>query len=290
MNRCASSIPSSAPRSTTTSPPPSAPTFTLRAAKLLAEQDADREAIAVHVMATDPAGIPEVVTILRAAAGRALGSGAPDTAATLLSRALAEPPREHERPLVLFELGRAEHNLGRLAAREHLLQAARTAADPVLRARALITLAVSTQPDSARQRAQLELYEQAARDVLPRPGAAPQLHGVRREPCCSTWTCRSAQDEADDYRDLPAETPAEYLLLSLSTQTLADGEDVQLVGAIAGGPLPAGVPGGDVAFLTRTRDACWRPSATTWPSSSDHTVRRERRGLADSPSRAGSAA
>ena len=231
-----------------------------RAAKLLAEQDADPEAIAVHVMATDPAGIPEVVIILRAAAGRALGSGAPDTAATLLSRALAEPPREHERPLVLFELGRAEHNLGRLAAREHLLQAARTAADPVLRARALITLAVSTQPDSARQRAQLELYEQAARDVLPLDRElALQLHGVRLGALLFNLDLPVRfEDEADDYRDLPAETPAECLLLSFAARKLlADGEDVQLVGAIAerAAARPA-VPGGDVGFLTLNLAMC----------------------------------
>jgi DNA-binding CsgD family transcriptional regulator len=187
-------------------------------------------------MATDPAGVPEVVATLRAAARRARAGGAPDTAADLLNRALAEPPTEDEKPHVLYELGTAEHALGRPTARDHLLAAAMATDDPLLRARALVTLAVNTQPDPARQRAQLGLYEQAARDVLPLDRElALQLYGARLGALLFNPDLPTRfEDEAAGYTDLPAETPAECLLVSFAARKLvADGVDVRGVGAIA---------------------------------------------------------
>ena len=120
-----------------------------RAAQLLADQRADPGAIAVHLLATDPRGDRDVVTMLREAARSALVGGAPDTAAALLRRALDEPPDATDRPLVLFELGNAEHEIGDVAARGHLREAGETATDPVTRARAFAELAWTTHPDAA---------------------------------------------------------------------------------------------------------------------------------------------
>ena len=59
---------------------------------MLAAEGADPERVALHLLRTDPAADPETVAVLRAAAERALARGAPESAATFLRRALAEPP------------------------------------------------------------------------------------------------------------------------------------------------------------------------------------------------------
>ena len=64
----------------------------VRAAAILAAEGADPERIALHLLHTDAAAAPETVAFLRAAAERALARGAPESAATFLRRALAEPP------------------------------------------------------------------------------------------------------------------------------------------------------------------------------------------------------
>jgi ATP/maltotriose-dependent transcriptional regulator MalT len=207
-----------------------------RAARLLADRQADPEQVALHLMATEPAGDPDVVAALRDAARHALAGGAPDTAAALLRRALAEPPDAGTGPLVHFELGTAEHTLGLLTARDHLLEAGVAATDPVIRARALITLAVDTQPDPARQREQLAHYEQAARDVqeLDRQ-LTLQLHGVRLGALLFNLDLPVRfEDEAETYRDLAGETPEECMLLSFAARkVMAGGESMHTVAALA---------------------------------------------------------
>ena len=54
----------------------------------------DPERVALHLLRTDAAAAAETVAVLRAAAERALARGAPESAATFLRRALAEPPLE----------------------------------------------------------------------------------------------------------------------------------------------------------------------------------------------------
>ena len=136
-----------------------------RAARLLHEQRADPGAIAVHLLETPASGDEKVVNMLREAARSALGGGAPDTAAALLRRALDEPPGNGDRPLVLFELGNAEHEIGDDGARSHLREAGETTTDPMIRARAFTALAWTTHPDARHQREQLPLYELAAAEV-----------------------------------------------------------------------------------------------------------------------------
>lgn len=62
------------------------------AARLLAADGAPPQEVAAHLLATEPAEDPEVVSTLRAAAASALASGSPRNAATFLERALREPP------------------------------------------------------------------------------------------------------------------------------------------------------------------------------------------------------
>jgi DNA-binding CsgD family transcriptional regulator len=79
-----------------------------RAARLLADESVAGELVCAHLMQAAPAGDPWVVEQLLATARAAIGRAAPDAAASLLARALAEPPARDQRAEVLRELGRAE--------------------------------------------------------------------------------------------------------------------------------------------------------------------------------------
>ena len=99
---------------------------------------AGAEHAAGHLLHAPPTGDSAVVDTLRTAATAALARGAPDAAATLLRRALAEPPRE--RAAVLLELASAEAVTQDLRALEHAREVD-CAADPGQRARAAILAA-----------------------------------------------------------------------------------------------------------------------------------------------------
>jgi DNA-binding CsgD family transcriptional regulator len=62
------------------------------AARVLSSERADAEAIALHLLRAAPAADPAVVSVLHDAAARASLRGAPQSAATFLRRAIAEPP------------------------------------------------------------------------------------------------------------------------------------------------------------------------------------------------------
>lgn len=112
-----------------------------RAATLLAAAGEPDDAVVPHLLAARPYGDPVVVEHLRRAAGAAAARGAPDVAARLLTRALAEPPPSDARPALLLELGVAELRAGQGRAAEHLAAAADAMPDPVTRARATLPLA-----------------------------------------------------------------------------------------------------------------------------------------------------
>lgn len=112
-----------------------------RAAELLADEGESPARIARHLLNAEPFGNPSAVEILRAAAGAAVARGAPEPAATLLERALAEPPNPDERAPLMIELGRARALTGHTdAAAETLGEAIALAGDPGTRARAAIEL------------------------------------------------------------------------------------------------------------------------------------------------------
>jgi AAA ATPase domain len=63
-----------------------------RAARMLAAERVDVETVGLHLLHAEPAGEPQTVSTLRAAAERANRRGAPESAAIFLRRALLEPP------------------------------------------------------------------------------------------------------------------------------------------------------------------------------------------------------
>ena len=84
-----------------------------RAARLLAERQAEPERIASHLRSTEPSGDEWTFERLSAAGERALAQGSPAIAIEFLRRALEEPPSEHERPELLARLGSVEVRAGR---------------------------------------------------------------------------------------------------------------------------------------------------------------------------------
>jgi DNA-binding CsgD family transcriptional regulator len=104
------------------------------AARLLAAEGADLDAVCAHLLVCEPAGSPEVVARLRAAAAQAVGRGAPESAVAYLRRAAAEMADVSLRAVLSQELGRAEKVLGDPAAAEHLRESLRLATDPAERA------------------------------------------------------------------------------------------------------------------------------------------------------------
>jgi DNA-binding CsgD family transcriptional regulator len=105
------------------------------AARLLLAEDAPADRIAAHLLSAEPYGEPWVVDALRVAARQAMARGAPDTAASYLRRALAEPPAGDQRLEVLLELGRAEALLPTDDAFPALREALELAREPGQRAR-----------------------------------------------------------------------------------------------------------------------------------------------------------
>jgi DNA-binding CsgD family transcriptional regulator len=206
-----------------------------RAARLLADHHADPLAIAVHLLATEPGGDREVVTMLREAARSAMAGGAPDTAAALLRRALDEPPDSADRSVVLFELGTAEHEVGDAAAPRHLRESGETATDPLIRARAFTALAWTTHPDARRQREQLPFYERAAAEVgahdreLALQLEAARLGALLLNPDLPT----RFEEEAERFSDFPALTAAECLLRSFVARRALEGGPIAVAGDLA---------------------------------------------------------
>jgi DNA-binding CsgD family transcriptional regulator len=141
------------------------------AARLLAAEGADLDAICAHLLVCEPAGSPEVVELLRSAAARAVGRGAPESAAGYLRRAVAETADVSLRAELSHELGRAEKVLGDPAAIDHLRQALLLSSDPVARAAVAPDLAellvLSGQWDAGAAVLREALAELADRGVQP---------------------------------------------------------------------------------------------------------------------------
>src|SRR5215471_4353334 len=108
------------------------------AAGVLHQDGAPAGQVAAHLLRVRPTGDGWVLARLWEAAAAALETGAPQAAAGLLARALAEPPPPDQRVECLREAARAEVTAGQETACARLEQALSLAADP--RQRAEITL------------------------------------------------------------------------------------------------------------------------------------------------------
>jgi len=111
------------------------------AARLLFEDGAPPGRVAAHLLQLRPAGDLWVLARLREAARGVIESGAPQAAADLMARALAEPPPPDQRVGCLREAARAEATAGRETACARLEQAWSLAADPRERAEIALELA-----------------------------------------------------------------------------------------------------------------------------------------------------
>jgi DNA-binding CsgD family transcriptional regulator len=152
--------------------PPDARTRGHRAAaQLLAAVPGENERVAEHLLAAEPAGDRWTVERLLDAARTASRTGAPESAAVYLRRALAEPPAREDRPAVLLELGVAEATAGLPSWRAHLQEAVDTTPDDAARVDAAIVLAL------ALSRAQLPVD---AVDVLCRTESSLDRSDVER--------------------------------------------------------------------------------------------------------------
>lgn len=188
-----------------------------RAAGLLYQWGASSERIAGHLLATAPAGDPRVVLTLRDAAGAALARGAPEVAIRLLRRALAEPPAAGARGEVLLELGRLERRAGSPEAVDRLLEAHRSAADPIVRAQAVEALVWAIGPDRGAIGRVLPDVDRAIVEVsaLDRD-LALRLEALR---IGSLWLTPDARPEAgarfERLGELEGTTPGECVLLAM---------------------------------------------------------------------------
>jgi len=110
-------------------------------ARLLHEDGAPPGRVGAHLVHLRPAGDLWVLARLREAAGAASESGAPQAAAELMARALAEPPPPDQRVECLREAARAEATAGRATACALLEQARSLADDPCQRAEIALEMA-----------------------------------------------------------------------------------------------------------------------------------------------------
>ncbi|HTQ90144.1 MAG TPA: AAA family ATPase [Streptosporangiaceae bacterium] len=163
------------------------------AARLLAAEGADLDAVCAHLLLCEPAGSAEVVERLRAAAARAVGRGAPESAAAYLRRALAETADVSLRALLARELGLVEKVLGDPAATEHLRESLRLTSDPAMRAAIAPDLAelliLAGQWEAGTALLRDALAELADRDV---PSGEPAPAAIAR--LRSWWAGLSAYD------------------------------------------------------------------------------------------------
>jgi DNA-binding CsgD family transcriptional regulator len=111
------------------------------AALMLHEAGAPAGQVGTHLLNVAPAGDPWVLARLREVAREALDSGAPETAAHVLDRALEEPPPADELVAVLREAGRADDRAARTTSAGRLEQALELATDPRERAEIALELA-----------------------------------------------------------------------------------------------------------------------------------------------------
>ena len=118
-----------------------------RAAEILASNAAEPEVVAAHLLRCEPGRSTDAVKWLRAAAPLALRRGAPATAVSYLTRALAEDVDTPMRSAVLAELGSAEHVAGdHPGAADHLREALTGTTDGHARGAMLCDLAMAEGP------------------------------------------------------------------------------------------------------------------------------------------------
>ena len=186
----------------------------LRAAQLLAAEDAGPERVARHLLDAARTGDAWTVDALCVAAAVARSRAAPDEAARYLRRALEEPPPLRTRAHVVLELGRAEAAAGDADAGRHLSAAVRAAGhaieEPLAALEAGRTLVALGKPGDA-----VEAFEQG----LATAGSddSDLAAWLRAGRTTALWLIAVAQGETPPLPPVPetAATPGDRSLLAL---------------------------------------------------------------------------
>lgn len=223
------------------------------AARLLHADMAPPGQVAAHLLRVRPAGDGWVLARLREAARAAMDGGAPQAAADLLDRALAEPPSPAQRAGVLREAARAQVAAGRERAFVLLEEALRVAAGP--RGRAEIALEVAEAYAALfRWVDAVDVIERALAELGPaEPELAARLEGELV--VCGLHDARRAPRVAPVLARLnsahPGRPPAETA-----------SEPVAVAQAMA--MLLAGRPARQIADLLEETLTCAGPEAGNW--------------------------
>ena len=227
-----------------------------RAARVLAEEDGDLDAIATHLLASEPSGARATTELLMRAARRAHARGSPATAATYLRRALADPPAPELRAAVLKLLGVVETSLGDPAAAEHVSQALRLIREPRRRAELALDASVGYVV-AGRLPEAVETLERGLADTADdrelRWRLEAQLISIARVQASGAELAVRHLDRIPG--DLAGDTPGERLILAeVAWAQLLTGEPVDRVTGLAmrafgGGRLVSEQPGASMSVL-----------------------------------------
>jgi DNA-binding CsgD family transcriptional regulator len=215
------------------------------AARLLGVRGAAPEEIAVHLLASEPAGVPERAETLAVAARLALARGAPESAARYLRRALEEPPPAQARPMLLQMLGGALLGAGDPAGVARLRDAFEASPPGVARAVVTLTL-VQVLLAQGRLEEAIERIEQAIAE-LPTSERELRLELESQLATAARLGASTYGQGAERLRPLAAEargeTPAERMLLGcLALQALFDGASAEQVGVLAESAIALALP------------------------------------------------
>ena len=175
-----------------------------RAARMLADREADPAAVAAHLLVCDPGQGAWARAALRSAARRAEALGDPAAAVRYLERAVTEQPDNQELGELLFELGLAAAHAGRPDAGNHLERAARAGGGTRLRAlhwTAVLHLV------SGRVAQAADVLEFALRDVHEESDSAKPLLETLIAAGLDSTTVRLSLDDLFDHLQAPAGTP-----------------------------------------------------------------------------------
>jgi DNA-binding CsgD family transcriptional regulator len=242
------------------------------AARLLHADMAPPGQVAAHLLRVRPAGDGWVLARLREAARAAMDGGAPQAAAGLLDRALAEPPSPAQRAGVLREAARAQVAAGRERAFVLLDEALRVAGDP--RVRAEIALEVAEAYAALfRWVDAVDVIERALAELGPAEAElAARLEGELV--VCGLHDARRAPRVAPVLARLNSAHPGRHLAAAIETAASepatsepAASEPVAVAQAMA--MLLAGRPAGQVAaplerMLLEEALTCSGPEAGNW--------------------------
>ena len=168
-----------------------------RAARILAEQPGSKERVAEHLLESERAADGSVVAWLADAARAASSSGAPESAAVYLRRALAEPPAPSESPSLLLELGMAEASAGQPEWYGHLQGAVDAAPDESSASASAMVLALALSR-TQRFADAVSVLDRAATRIDPtHTELATLLEVAAVEPGCSTGRPRRESRDAE---------------------------------------------------------------------------------------------